>query len=48
MKTFIGLYNSRGPMQHFLKTHLLKEKVTGNPAINYPELLDGASLSVSI
>ena len=47
--TFLGLFNSRGPMQHLLNTHLLKKKVTGkNPAIHFPQILDGAALSVSI
>jgi len=41
-----GLFNSRGPMEHLLNTHLLKTKVAGkNPAINYPQILDGAALS---
>ena len=49
INTFLGLFNSRGPMEHLLNTHLLKTKVTGkDPAIHFPQILDGAALSVSI
>ena len=49
INTFLGLFNSRGPMEHLLNTHLLKTKVAGkNPAINSPQILVGAALSVSI
>jgi len=40
-----GLYNARGKMKHLLNTHLFKVNVAGSLAINYPELLHGASLS---